>query len=93
MDARPRPQIVRRLPRLVAATNSRRSSTRGRRRRRGVESLLLLEEPANIDAGEIADKGYVNQRAVLERRADLVARLLAARVDADVIVPTARAAP
>jgi feruloyl-CoA synthase len=31
--------------------------------------LLVLDEPANADAGEITDKGYVNQRAVLERRA------------------------
>ena len=30
-----------------------------------------------MDAGEITDKGYVNQRAVLERRADAVARLFA----------------
>ena len=28
-----------------------------------------------IDANEITDKGYINQRAVLERRADLVERL------------------
>lgn len=37
-----------------------------------VASAILLEEPPSIDAGEITDKGYVNQRAVLERRADLV---------------------
>jgi feruloyl-CoA synthase len=30
--------------------------------------LLLLDEPANADAGEITDKGYVNQRAVIDRR-------------------------
>jgi feruloyl-CoA synthase len=36
---------------------------------------LLLEEPPSIDAGEITDKGYINQRAVLERRAALVERL------------------
>ncbi len=29
----------------------------------------LLAEPPNADAGEITDKGYVNQRAVLHRRA------------------------
>jgi len=37
--------------------------------------LLILKEPASIDAGEITDKGYINQRAVLERRADLVEEL------------------
>jgi feruloyl-CoA synthase len=36
---------------------------------------LILEEPPSIDAGEITDKGYVNQRAVLERRAALVKTL------------------
>jgi feruloyl-CoA synthase len=52
-----------------------------------IERLLVLEEPPDLDAGEITDKGYVNQRAVLERRADLVARLLADPPDAAVIVP------
>ena len=36
---------------------------------------LFLLEPPNIDAGEITDKGYINQRAVLTRRAGEVARL------------------
>jgi feruloyl-CoA synthase len=42
-----------------------------------VERLLVLHEPAALDAGEITDKGYVNQRAVRERRADRVALLAA----------------
>ena len=46
---------------------------------------LVLEEPASIDAGEITDKGYINQRAVLERRAALVERLHADPAAADVI--------
>ncbi|MDU6488583.1 feruloyl-CoA synthase [Bradyrhizobium sp.] len=36
---------------------------------------LLMAEPPSLDAGEITDKGYINQRAVLSRRSDLVARL------------------
>ncbi|MFT4119250.1 feruloyl-CoA synthase [Bradyrhizobium sp.] len=36
---------------------------------------LLLAEPASVDGSEITDKGYINQRAVLTRRADAVARL------------------
>jgi feruloyl-CoA synthase len=40
-----------------------------------VDRLLVLREPPALDAGEITDKGYVNQRAVRERRADLVALL------------------
>lgn len=31
---------------------------------------LLLADPPSIDGGEITDKGYINQRAVLDRRAD-----------------------
>jgi len=36
---------------------------------------LLMAEPPSLDAGEITDKGYINQRAVLARRANLVAKL------------------
>jgi feruloyl-CoA synthase len=51
-----------------------------------VARALLLVEPATIDAGEITDKGYVNQRATLERRASLVERLFATTAGSDVIV-------
>lgn len=37
--------------------------------------VLLLDEPPSIDGSEITDKGYINQRAVLTRRADAVVRL------------------
>jgi feruloyl-CoA synthase len=50
-----------------------------------IDRLLLLEEPPDMDAGEITDKGYVNQRAVRERRAALVDRLLADPPDPAVI--------
>ena len=46
---------------------------------------ILLAEPPSIDAGEITDKGYVNQRATIERRAADVARLYADSPDASVI--------
>src|SRR5438105_7222739 len=39
--------------------------------------LLVMSEPPSIDANEITDKGYMNQRAVLERRAALVEKLYA----------------
>ena len=42
---------------------------------RRVARLLLLGEPPQLDAGEITDKGYVNQRACLTRRAADVAAL------------------
>jgi len=38
---------------------------------------VFLEEPPSIDAGEITDKGYINQRAVLERRASAVESIYA----------------
>ena len=36
---------------------------------------LLLAEPASVDGGEITDKGYINQRAVLTRRTAAMAVL------------------
>lgn len=36
---------------------------------------LLLDVPPSADGGEITDKGYINQRAVLTRRAALVTEL------------------
>ena len=39
--------------------------------------LMVMSEPPSIDANEITDKGYMNQRAVLEKRAALVERLYA----------------
>src|SRR5262245_25234054 len=47
---------------------------------------LLLPEPPSIDASEITDKGYLNQRAVLTHRAALVERLYAEPTHAEVIV-------
>jgi len=47
-------------------------------------ALLLAERPS-IDAGELTDKGYINQGAVLSRRAELVERLYASPPDASVI--------
>ena len=39
--------------------------------------LMVMTESPSIDANEITDKGYMNQRAVLERRAALVEELYA----------------
>jgi feruloyl-CoA synthase len=54
-----------------------------------IERLLLLAEPPSLDAGEITDKGYINQRICLERRAAEVARLYSAEPAADVIIASA----
>ena len=52
-----------------------------------VERLLLLETPPSLDAGEITDKGYLNQRRCLECRAADVARLYADPPGPEVITP------
>jgi feruloyl-CoA synthase len=52
--------------------------------------VLILEEPPSIDANEITDKGYINQRAVLMCRAALVERLHAPVPDPEVIVAPQR---
>jgi len=51
-----------------------------------VERLLVLTRPAGLDAGEITDKGYVNQRQVLANRAALVELLYAEPPPAGVVV-------
>jgi feruloyl-CoA synthase len=47
--------------------------------------MVLMEEPPSLDAGEATDKGSINQRAVLARRAALVDELYARPVSARVI--------
>jgi feruloyl-CoA synthase len=51
-----------------------------------IARVLLLATPPSIDENEITDKGYINQRRVLERRAAEVERLYAAAPDDEVIV-------
>ena len=46
---------------------------------------MVLEEPPSLDAQEITDKGSLNQRAILTRRAALVDALYAADAREDVI--------
>lgn len=44
---------------------------------RRIGRFVIMTEPPSIDAGEITDKGYVNQRATLERRDGLVQNIYA----------------
>jgi feruloyl-CoA synthase len=83
-----------RLDQLVAEPAVRKALSEGlARHNRAVQGssmriarCLILTEPPSIDANEITDKGYLNQRAVLARRASLVERLHAEPAAADVIV-------
>ncbi|NBO03627.1 MAG: feruloyl-CoA synthase [Betaproteobacteria bacterium] len=76
-DPRVREAIRSRLSKMASAGTG--SSTYPTR-------AMLLLEPASIDANEMTDKGYINQRAVLDHRRESVARLYAAVCDPDVIV-------
>ena len=51
-----------------------------------IARAILMAEPASIDGNELTDKGYINQRAGLERRAALVERLYADPPDEDVMI-------
>ncbi|HEX6453359.1 MAG TPA: AMP-binding protein [Trebonia sp.] len=51
-----------------------------------IRRLILMARPASLDDGEITDKGYVNQRKVLARRARLVEMLYADPAPPGVIV-------
>ena len=42
---------------------------------RRIARVMILCDPLDIDAGEITDKGYINQRAVLECRCKMVEQL------------------
>ena len=53
-----------------------------------IPRALFLTEPPSIDANEITDKGYINQRAALTRRAPWVERLYAEPRDPAVVATT-----
>lgn len=74
------PDVQARLREGLAAHNADNpgSSTR-------IKRVLLMTEPPQIDASEITDKGYINQRAVLSRRSALVERLYTGNGD-DIVV-------
>ena len=50
-----------------------------------IYSFSLLKDPPSLAAGEITDKAYVNQRAVLKHRSDQVERLYCNEANRDVI--------
>jgi feruloyl-CoA synthase len=57
---------------LLATFNEKAGGSSGRFAR-----LILMDDPPSLDTGEMTDKGSVNQRAVLSRRAALVDELYA----------------
>jgi feruloyl-CoA synthase len=65
------PAVVDCLKRGLQAHNA---STAGATSMRVARAMLMVEPPS-IDGNELTDKGYINQRAGLERRAALVEAL------------------
>jgi feruloyl-CoA synthase len=51
-----------------------------------VRRIMLMAAPPSIDANEITDKGYINQRAALEMRKRLVEQLYAGEAAPEVII-------
>jgi len=80
----PHPELRGQLGKLLGEFNAAHGSA-GR-----VERLLVLADPPDLDAGEVTDKGYLNQRRVLDTRAAFVARLYADDPDPAVITADVR---
>lgn len=66
------PEVAAYLRRVLSRFNTEQqgSSTR-------IARIMLMSEPPDGDANEITDKGYINQRAALQRRQELVEQLYA----------------
>jgi feruloyl-CoA synthase len=78
----PRDELARHEP-LVRELAARLGRMQGGSSMRVLRAMLLQEDPV-AEAFEITDKGYINQRAVLQRRAALVEALYAAAPEAGV---------
>ncbi len=85
-QADPGPEFVAELAVRLAAFNA------GRGLGERIARLALLIEPPSADQHEVSDKGTINQRVVLQRRAADVARIYAEPQDPGVVLPSARSA-
>ena len=74
-------EVMEYLRNTLERFNSRQQGSASRVRR-----IMLMTEPPSIDANEITDKGYINQRASLERRALLVEKLYAENPGPEIVV-------
>ena len=75
------PGVLERIAEGLRAHNARNpgSSTQ-------IHRALLLAEPPSLDAGELTDKGYINQSVSLARRKDMVDKLFTDPPGNDVVV-------
>jgi feruloyl-CoA synthase len=76
------PEVIACLKRGLEAHNKASGGSSSMR----VARAMLMAEPPSIDGNELTDKGYINQRAGLERRVALVERLYAETPGEDVII-------
>jgi feruloyl-CoA synthase len=74
------PDVRRQIAEILGTLGGGGSSSR-------VTRALILENGPSIEAGEITDKGYLNQRALLRSRSAMVERLYAEPRHPDVILP------
>jgi feruloyl-CoA synthase len=81
-DARAEADLRRRVAEKLAAHNAAHPSSS-----ECICRVLLVFDPPSLDAGETTDKGYVNQRRVLERRVPLVESLYAGVPGDEVVFP------
>ena len=79
------PDLRERLAARLATYNA------GRGHSERIERLALLSEPPSADQHEVSDKGTINQRVTLARRAADVERLYADPPAPDVVLPSAAA--
>ena len=80
-DPHRNPALRKHIASALARWNSEQSGSSSR-----IGRILILLDAPSIDANEITDKGYINQRLALERRWADVERLFASSPDDDVII-------
>lgn len=75
-----KPEVIARIVEGIKRYNSAASGSSELIRR-----VILLGTPPSVDANEMTDKGYINQRAVLLKRSEAVNRLFSESPGSDVI--------
>ena len=75
------PSVIDHITECLRAHNAQAGGSSNR-----VSRIHLMAEAPSVDGGEITEKGYVNQRATLERREELVKKIYEAEPGDDVII-------
>jgi feruloyl-CoA synthase len=87
LDASASTEAIYGSPKLLAQIQARLKQLAGQQKGSStrVQRAAILTAPLSLDAGEITDKGSVNQRAVIANRAGLVEQLYAETPSASVV--------